>query len=72
MRDLGSPVHTPELFQRVTEKMAVQIFVIYTQDKPTAAALDAEKRCGADAASFLTLRYKSISFKFRALDFRGL
>jgi len=39
MRDLGSPVHAPELFQRVTEKMAVQIFVVYTQDTPTAAAL---------------------------------
>lgn len=39
MRDLGSPVHKAELFNKVTEKMAAQVFVIYTQNTPSAAAI---------------------------------
>jgi hypothetical protein len=30
MRDLGSPVHTPELFQGLVEKLSARVFVVYS------------------------------------------
>lgn len=41
MRDLGSPVHAPELFQSLigSETLRTAIIVIYLHDKPVAAAV---------------------------------
>jgi FemAB-related protein (PEP-CTERM system-associated) len=39
MRDLGSPVHAAELFQRLVERLSAQVFVIYSGLTPAAAAL---------------------------------
>lgn len=39
MRDLGSPVHAPALFQRLAERLPVHVFVISSGDRPAAASI---------------------------------